>query len=289
MTETLRIASSIGTPLALVGFLLALTFYAYLRWLGSQEKKLEMLPADERSKAEDRYLTRYKIDGGNLTRDQKYQLIRHEMVKGDRFNRFWCVTVAVVFLICFLLAGIIYYISPTPSPAPVAPTNTSLRLKMEKKGVMTSTEEKLGAHFSFTLSNPTTGLAIIKSVELEVLEVMPDPYPVSEAQVATYKYEVTLNPQKKGTVSFAKGLKYAPGEVDQFALNVYSAPEGYDYFVRVVVKWDDAVSDQERTTSSEVMVARFPKGLGGEWEKAALHKEKIQERRDQLQLKLDKK
>ena len=81
MAETLRIVSHIDKPFVLLGFVIAIAFYAFVRWLGSQEKKLGLLPPNERSKSKDNSLSRYNIDGGNLTREHKFHLIGDETIQ----------------------------------------------------------------------------------------------------------------------------------------------------------------------------------------------------------------
>jgi hypothetical protein len=49
MTQVLQIASNVATPLALLGLLAALAFYAYSRRLKHDEQSLKSLPTSERA------------------------------------------------------------------------------------------------------------------------------------------------------------------------------------------------------------------------------------------------
>jgi hypothetical protein len=161
-----------------------------------------------------------------------------------------------------------YLLSPAVIPPQGPPKSTSLVLRMEQEGVQnTNTQQPkkgAGALFEFTLSNPGQGLASIDEIAVEVLDVIDDKWSLTQALVATYKYEARLDPDKRGRIPFANGFKYAPGEMDRFTVNLTSDREGYDYFIRIVVKWYDAALEQPRETFSDVMVARFPSSQSGD-------------------------
>lgn len=106
MADVLRIAATIATPVSLLGLLAALGYYAYSRRLKHEEKKLEALPAEERAQVVDQRLSRYGIDGANLTRDDKARLILDEMEKRYKFARLCTILFAVVFVACFALASV---------------------------------------------------------------------------------------------------------------------------------------------------------------------------------------
>src|SRR5262245_2673740 len=108
MKEVLAIATSVATPLALLGLVAALAFYAYQRRLRNAEKTLELLPPDQRASNIDSYLTRYGIDGKGLTREQKFQLIKDEMDRRHRQASISKVLAAAVFLVCFVVAAFAY-------------------------------------------------------------------------------------------------------------------------------------------------------------------------------------
>lgn len=202
MGEILRIAANVGTPLSLLGVAIALAFFAYNRHLKHAEKKLELLPQEQRAKAVDTYLTRYGIDGVNLTREQKVRLIRDETDKRYRITRLYLIIAAVVFVACVVLAVLAFLLVPSTPSTGGLPKATSLVLRMEKEGEQIVNEQAsgkgTGALFEFTLSNPTSGLAIVDSASVEVLDVMEDKWATTQALVSTYKYEVTLDPDKRG-------------------------------------------------------------------------------------------
>jgi hypothetical protein len=108
MAQILQIASNIGTPLALLSFIAVLGFYAYSRYLKHQERKLEALPSGERASAVDKYLTRYKVQAGDLSKEAREGLIKDEMEKHYRLARLYTLVSAGVFVICFLAAVAAY-------------------------------------------------------------------------------------------------------------------------------------------------------------------------------------
>src|SRR5262245_42357033 len=101
MNEVLRIVASVGTPIAMLAVVITVGYYAYCHWLRSDVKKLELLPQDQRAKAVDKRLTRYGIDGHNLTREQKERLIREEMQKRHGLAVIALVIAAVLFAASF--------------------------------------------------------------------------------------------------------------------------------------------------------------------------------------------
>lgn len=108
MFEVLRIAASVTTPLALLGLVAALGYFAYTRRLKYEEKKLEALPPDQRAARTDEYLTRYGIDGKRLSVADKVALIKDEMEKRHRRSFGYVIVAAVVFIVCFGLAVLAY-------------------------------------------------------------------------------------------------------------------------------------------------------------------------------------
>ena len=110
MTDILRIGTSVTTPLALLGLIAALGYYFYSRHLKHEEKKLEALPPIERARVADQRLSRYGIDGSNISRNDKSRLFADEMEKQFRLARLYAFLFAIVFIICFgfALIGYIY-------------------------------------------------------------------------------------------------------------------------------------------------------------------------------------
>lgn len=130
---------------------------------------------------------------------------------------------------------------------------TTLVLTETKKGW--STPE--GSVHEFTLANPLSGLAIIDSIEVEVLEVVEDPWQSTEAVLDKYNYKVPLDPTFTGLKKFAGDFKYAPGEADRISA-LLTSKDGYDYLVRFIVTWNDTLKIAKNKTTSEIQVARFP-------------------------------
>jgi hypothetical protein len=108
MADFLQVAVSVGTPLSLLGLACALAYLAYARKLKSQEKQLEALPADQRAKLADDYLTRYGIDGTKLKAADKFALIKDELDKRHKRSMTFGLGAAVVFVVCFALCVVAY-------------------------------------------------------------------------------------------------------------------------------------------------------------------------------------
>jgi hypothetical protein len=137
--------------------------------------------------------------------------------------------------------------------APAIPKATTLVLTATKKGWQTTE----GSLHEFTLSNPLFGLAIVESIEVEVLEVIENKWATTQALVDTYKYNVELDPAFRGLKKFASDFKYSPGEVDRISV-LLKSKAGFDYFVRFVVSWDDVLKKEKMKTYSDVQAASFP-------------------------------
>ncbi|GEM_PF-3992851 len=134
MEKVVEIAVSVATPLALLGLLLALVFYAYLRRLRHAEKQLELLPPDKRAASVDEFLTRYNIDGGNLTREQKFELIKEEMERRYRGARIKILVAAATFAVCFGVAAVCYTIRSA------GPNIRTVRVSLEHQNRPLSTD-----------------------------------------------------------------------------------------------------------------------------------------------------
>ena len=106
MSEILKIAVNVTTPLSLLGLLLALAYLAYTRRLKYEEKKLEKLPLNKRATQVDEYLTRYGIDGRDLSPDAKLALIKAELESRHRRSSRYVIVATVAFVICFAIAAI---------------------------------------------------------------------------------------------------------------------------------------------------------------------------------------
>ena len=117
MADTLRIAVTIGTPLALLAFIVALSYFAYARRMKFEEKKLDKLPPKELAKRTDEYLTRYGIDGKNLPVPDKLALIREEMDTRYKRQALLLVVSVSAVVLCFGISAIAYVIQPRSSAA----------------------------------------------------------------------------------------------------------------------------------------------------------------------------
>ena len=136
MSQVLQVAAGVATPLALLGLIAALAFYAYSRRLKHQEKSLDSLPPNERATAIDRYLSRYKLGGEDLPKADRVRLITQEMEKNYRLVRFLATLSAVVFVICFVTAVAAYAVKERSDGTPVRIAKTArLDISVQRMGL----------------------------------------------------------------------------------------------------------------------------------------------------------
>ena len=122
MSDIFRIGANVATPLGLLGFVAAAAFYLLLRLLRHQERQLTQLPPEERAKAVDHFLTRYKLSAENLTRDQKYALILAEMEKRYKLTRLIVIVSASTFVISLLIGIAAHtFAASSVGPKPMSP------------------------------------------------------------------------------------------------------------------------------------------------------------------------
>src|SRR5687767_2136932 len=79
MDKVLQIATGVGTPLALLGLMAALGFYAYSRWLKHKEKTLEQLSPEDRAKFISQDLGNYGVTLKTLSPEEQAKLVQQEM------------------------------------------------------------------------------------------------------------------------------------------------------------------------------------------------------------------
>ena len=141
-----------------------------------------------------------------------------------------------------------------------------LRMNLEKESRMNFQmdsegnflyDEEIGKLFVFSLSNPSNRLAIIKSIYLDVLEVVKDKVAGPEGQAQKYEYELRLDPHDRGEKIIATDFKYGPGEVDKFYIDIKTSKYGYDYFFRFVVDWYNSEDGIKRKLTSKILFADF--------------------------------
>lgn len=111
MSEFLWIAVRVATPLSFLGLAAALAFLAYTKRLKFEERKLELLPSDQRGKEADEYLTRYGIKLGRDTPvAEKVALIREEMLERHARHTVYAKIAGGVAVLCFAMAVLAYVI-----------------------------------------------------------------------------------------------------------------------------------------------------------------------------------
>jgi hypothetical protein len=117
MNEAMRIATTVGTPIALGAVTLVLAYFAYVRTLRHREKQLEAIPPPQRAKLEDETLTRYGVSGEKLTKAQVYELLQQEMRYAARRDTLRWVVVPGVVLIAIITVTLAYLLAPAAPPA----------------------------------------------------------------------------------------------------------------------------------------------------------------------------
>jgi hypothetical protein len=109
MNEVLKTGATVATPLGAIGFIAGLAFFAYYRYLKSQERRLQAIPESERASSVDSWYARLGLTIQNLTRQQKYEFVCREMDKRTNFAKLLVITLAVVFVICFGIAALSFW------------------------------------------------------------------------------------------------------------------------------------------------------------------------------------
>src|SRR3954451_22253769 len=104
MSQVLQIAINVGTPLALLGLIVTLLFYARSRQLKHDERLLGLLPSDRRADQVDIWLTRYKLQVTDLPGEARERLVTTEMKNRYQLARYYTAVSAFVFVLCFLSA-----------------------------------------------------------------------------------------------------------------------------------------------------------------------------------------
>ena len=113
------IATTIATPLAMLGFAAALLYRAFVRKEAIKNQRIALLPLKERAMAADEALSRYKINAEGATPEEKLKLIQDEMTKRYRLSVFSISITAGTFVACFAMSVIALAIhNPQKRPDP---------------------------------------------------------------------------------------------------------------------------------------------------------------------------
>lgn len=115
MPEIIRVAATVGTPIALLALMAAFGYFAYTRRLKFLENTIKALPPEERALRTDEYLTRYGIDGRNLELPDKVALITRELTQRHQRSSLYVIVLAAVFVLCFAMAALGYIFRPSQS------------------------------------------------------------------------------------------------------------------------------------------------------------------------------
>lgn len=115
MAEWLRIGTNIATLPGLFGVVAVLLYFGYRAYLKHRENQLEKLPEDQRARAIDDLATRYGVEGSNLTKEQRHDLIRRD--QDNKLTRFRLVAIVFVFVVSLvaILLAIYFYRPDLPS------------------------------------------------------------------------------------------------------------------------------------------------------------------------------
>ena len=101
-------AVQISSIFSLIAFIAAMIFFAYRRKLASNEKLLKMSPKAERSALVDSLLGHFRVDIKNLTKEQKYNLVIHQI--NDRSKKFKTLTMLTFALSVVFATVVLIYI-----------------------------------------------------------------------------------------------------------------------------------------------------------------------------------
>ena len=106
----------IGTPISLIAFISAIIAHIVL---GRQKNKIELLkslPEDKRWELLNRDFDGYNVTQDNLTREQKFELMKTVLVqKAEHRRLFMHITFIVLAIIAFIASAAVF-LSPTVSP-----------------------------------------------------------------------------------------------------------------------------------------------------------------------------
>ena len=99
------VIQNVGTPISLIAFVAAIISYAFL---GSQKNKIEVLktlPEDRRWEILNKNLENYNISEDNLTRDQKFELMKTVLMQKAEHKKRIIYIFFSIFLILFIIAS----------------------------------------------------------------------------------------------------------------------------------------------------------------------------------------
>src|SRR5262249_16822107 len=94
--------------LLLIGFLVA-----HWHRLRVAERRLELLPEADRARSLDNWLVRLRLDAGNLTREQKFELISIELRHRSELALFSARIIGVVVIACLGISAIAFVLEGT--------------------------------------------------------------------------------------------------------------------------------------------------------------------------------
>jgi len=104
MTEILRTGASVTGAIGLLGLIACALLLAYFRFAKSQERRLLVVPENDRADLLDGSLKRYGLDAKKLSRPKKVELLLAEMDKNAKAMKLKILVAAGLFAICFCVA-----------------------------------------------------------------------------------------------------------------------------------------------------------------------------------------
>jgi hypothetical protein len=203
MAEILTIAVNVSTPLALLGLIAALVYFAYTRRLKYDENKLKRLSPEEAAKRTDEYLTRYNIDGKWLPLSEQLALIKDEMAKRHQKSLVYLVVAAVVFSLCFGMAVIAY--AWTHNPQPDKPTPSTDKQVSDQNNALI---EAITASLNASTEKEKQLTSLLKEKEEKDHEVQ-------ELKSQLTSLQKKLDDQIRAAEAASKTQAFTPEQVDQ--------------------------------------------------------------------------
>jgi hypothetical protein len=259
MSEILRIAANVGTPLALLGLVAALAYFVYTRRLKYEKEKLEALPPDERATRTDEYLTRYGIDGKNLRIEDKVALIREEMEKRHKRSFAYVIIAAVVFTVCFGLAVLAFVLrqsqaNPQPQPNDNNAGNAG-HIDGPASEATRTTNERVINHLLNDLT-ASVNASIEKDKQLASLkaQVGEKGYRVVELENELAKMKRTIQIQLKKSEEALKGQQLNPDQSQR----INNAREAVQRLTHLTSDFRGVSRKASKTTASSKPLETFP-------------------------------
>jgi hypothetical protein len=266
-------ALKVTTPLAFLSLIAALAYMGYARRLKHQDAKLDKLPEAQRAKATDEFLTRYGIDGKDLTKADRVTLIRDELDKRYRRSRELAILTTVAFVICFGVAVFAFLKQGSAQPDPpkeigvikgvirsVAFEGTMVRAQVANQsgtpfdvnsGRLEADCGDTKIELTLTLARAGVGLVEPGRERMTELQARYKTYPLSPPPADRCSYRVTLDAANGGHVTKLSFALPRGGQVTKERLTLFEFA-GTQANSDVYIEYKDALAAAEPIRAGDV-------------------------------------